>query len=135
LTALGGIDTVRARDGFADIVDCGTEADTAILDEGTLDTQTECETLDQPPLQPPQTTILTGPDNPTTRRTARFTFSADEESTFTCKLDAAAPVPCDSPEVFRGLTRTRHKMVIRATDLAGAADPTPAIYRWRITTP
>lgn len=136
LSALGGADRIEARDGFADTVDCGTEADTAVLDEGNLDTLSPpgtCETLDQPPLQAPETTILTGPDNPTTRRKAIFTFEADEAATFRCKIDSRALRACTSPKEYRNLTPGRHKVTVIATDLVGQADPTPARYRWRIT--
>ncbi len=132
LSALGGPDTVLARDGFADTVNCGTEADTAVLDEGTLDSQAECETLDQPPLQAPNTTILSGPPNRTPKKKAKFTFEADEQATFTCKLDNQAARACTSPAIFRRLREGRHTMTITATDLAGQADPTPAVDRWKV---
>lgn len=64
LTGGAGDDTIRARDGFADFVDCGEGGDTAEVD--TLDTVQECETVnlldvgnaneDRPP-----TVELTGP--------------------------------------------------------------------------
>lgn len=136
LTALAGADTVEARDGFADTVDCGTEADTAVLDEGTLDTLAPpgtCETLDQPPLLAPETTILTGPNNPTNKRKAKFTFEANEAATFQCKLDNRQFQNCTSPKRFQNLDPGRHKVQVVATDLVGQVDPTPDKYRWRIT--
>ncbi len=136
LSALAGIDRVEARDGFADTIDCGTQADTAVLDEGALDVLTPagtCETLDQPPLQAPETTILTGPDNPTPRRKAKFTFEADEAATFQCKIDNKQFRNCTSPKEYRNLDPGRHKVQVVATDLVGQTDATPDKYRWRIT--
>ncbi len=45
LSGGGGSDTIRARDGYADFVNCGEGADTAEVD--TLDTVQECETVDR----------------------------------------------------------------------------------------
>jgi hypothetical protein len=42
-----GADTVNARDGVADVVDCGPGPDKAIAD--AVDTTTSCETVDVPP--------------------------------------------------------------------------------------
>ena len=132
LSALAGADRVEARDGFADTIDCGSESDTAVMDEGTLDTQVLCETLDQPPLQPPETTITSRPSNRTTSRRARFRFEADEEATFRCKLDNRPATPCTSPKTFRNLSVGRHTVRITATDLVGQDDPTPAVDSWRV---
>ncbi len=134
LSSLAGIDRLEARDGFADDVSCGTQADTAVLDEGTLDTvNADCETLQQPPLQAPETTILTGPDDPTPKRTAKFTFEADEAATFQCKIDNKQFRDCTSPKRYRNLDPGRHKVTVFATDLIGQDDATPDKYRWRIT--
>lgn len=45
LTGGAGNDTIRARDGYADFVNCGEGADTAEVD--TLDTVQECETVNR----------------------------------------------------------------------------------------
>ena len=44
-------DTFHARDGFADNIICGEGSDTAIVD--TLDTVTDCETVDRAAFVPP----------------------------------------------------------------------------------
>ena len=93
----------------------------------------DCETLQQPPLQAPETTILTGPDDPTPKRTAKFTFEADEAATFQCKIDNKQFRDCTSPKRYRNLDPGRHKVTVFATDLIGQDDPTPDKYRWRIT--
>jgi Ca2+-binding RTX toxin-like protein len=56
-----GYDVVRARDGFADSGDCGTDDDTAFVD--ALDTLVGCELVDAPagPPEPPPATDTTAP--------------------------------------------------------------------------
>jgi hypothetical protein len=55
LNGLAGADRLEARDGVADTLDCGTEDDVAVVDFGTTDTFTGCETVDAaaaPPQDP-----------------------------------------------------------------------------------
>ena len=63
-----------------------------------------------------------------------FTFSADEQSTFTCKLDRAAAAPCTSPTT-RKLKPGRHTFTVTATDTAGNPDATPATLTVRVKKP
>jgi Tol biopolymer transport system component len=66
------------------------------------------------------------------RRRARFTFSSDlPGSHFECKLDKRGFRPCRSPFVRR-LRPGRHALRLRAISAAGLADPTSAVFRWRI---
>jgi Tol biopolymer transport system component len=66
------------------------------------------------------------------KRRARFTFSADlPGSRFECKLDKHPFRPCRSPFVRR-LRPGRHAFRLRAIGAAGLADPTPAVFRWRV---
>jgi hypothetical protein len=65
-----------------------------------------------------------------TRNAATFLLSADEPASFACSLDGAAYVPCSSPAVFTNLTSGWHTFAVRAIDVAGNADPTPAQARW-----
>lgn len=85
--------------------------------------------------QPPNTTILTGPSTQTNLASATFTFSSDvPASTFTCALDGAAATACTSPLTLNGLAAGAHQLQVTATDLAGVADPTPAVWSWTIST-
>lgn len=85
---------------------------------------------------PPDTTILSGPPNPTTNTNAPFSFSASEPgSTFECSLDGAAFSGCSSPVEYIGLTVGGHVFGVRATDPAGNTDSTPALYIWTIEPP
>jgi LysM repeat protein len=89
-----------------------------------------------PDTTPPETTIISGPDDPTTSTVATFTFSADEqEVTFECALDKAAFVVCTSPQSYADLSEGNHTFQVRATDAAGNTDPSPASYGWMVEEP
>jgi hypothetical protein len=80
----------------------------------------------------PETTVASAPAARTTTVSATFTFSANEPSSFECKLDAGAFAPCSSPKTHTGLTRAAHSFEVRAIDAAGNVDATPAVHRWTI---
>jgi hypothetical protein len=79
----------------------------------------------------PNTTITKKPAKQITTRRARFAFTSSEAgSRFQCKLDAKAWSACTSPKVVR-VRKGRHVFRVRAIDLAGNVDATPARYRFR----
>jgi hypothetical protein len=81
----------------------------------------------------PDTTIDSHPSARTRRRSASFTFSSPNSGvTFQCQLDGAGFAPCTPPVSYTALARTRHTFQVRALDVAGNADPTPATFNWRI---
>jgi hypothetical protein len=85
-------------------------------------------------LTAPQTTVESGPADPTTETQADFTFSADDPSaTFECSLDGGGWAPCSSPEALTGLAAGTHIFEARAVDPAGNVDPTPAAHTWTVT--
>jgi CSLREA domain-containing protein len=85
---------------------------------------------------PPDTSIDSGPADPTEATTATFTFSADEAgSTFECSLDGAAFAACVSAAELTGLTVGPHSFRVRAVDPAGNTDPTPDLYEWTVVAP
>jgi hypothetical protein len=82
----------------------------------------------------PETTIDSGPTDPTTETDAVFTFSADDASaTFECRLDGGAWAACASPETLTGLAPGAHVFEVRAVDPAGNADAAPAAHAWTVT--
>ncbi|KAA1395692.1 FG-GAP-like repeat-containing protein [Aeromicrobium ginsengisoli] len=82
----------------------------------------------------PKTRIDSGPANITNQTSATFTFSADEPATFECSLDAGAYSACHSGDTFGSLDSGTHTFAVRATDLAGNVDPTPATRSWIVDT-
>ncbi len=82
---------------------------------------------------PPQTTIRTGPAGSTTSPGATFSFSASEGgSTFACRLDAGAWIPCSSPRAYPSVGLGQHVFAVRATDGAGNTDLSPATRTWMV---
>ena len=62
---------------------------------------------------------------------ATFRFRASEQATFTCSLDGRT-FPCTSPLRNPHLASGAHRFDVRAVDLAGNADPTPAMQTWTV---
>ncbi|MDQ2969172.1 MAG: chitobiase/beta-hexosaminidase C-terminal domain-containing protein, partial [Actinomycetota bacterium] len=79
----------------------------------------------------PNTTILTKPSDPSSVAVPSFTFTSSEPgSTFECRIDGGAFVPCTSPHNVAGLTDNAHTFDVRATDPAGNTDATPDSWTW-----
>ncbi len=74
----------------------------------------------------PDTRIISASPSTHQSRTATFEFIATEVSTFTCRMDAATWSECTSPMTYSGLSQGSHAFEVRATDLAGNADSSPA---------
>ena len=84
---------------------------------------------------PPDTSITGGPSGTVSSSAASFSVSATEAgSTFQCRLDGAAWSACSSPMSYSGLADGTHTFDVRATDLAGNTDQTPATRTWTINT-
>ncbi len=83
----------------------------------------------------PQTTIDSTPADPTSATSAAFDFSADEGgSSFECRLDGGAWGACTSPKSYAGLADGSHTFQVRATDVAGNTDGSPASFTWLVDT-
>ena len=81
----------------------------------------------------PDTTITSGPSGRTNARSASFSFGDSEEgSTFDCRLDGARWKGCDSPAGYDGLASGGHTFEVRATDVAGNVDRSPAARAWSV---
>ena len=73
---------------------------------------------------PPETTIG---DGASAGSGAHFSFSANEAGArFECRLDGGAFDACASPAEYSGLADGSHTFSVRAIDVAGNVDPTPA---------
>lgn len=82
--------------------------------------------------QPPDTHLSSGPPPLTRELEATFTFSSTEAGNFECRLDAGAWSSCASPVTFTGLADGARSFDVRAVDLAGNVDATPASWTWTI---
>jgi hypothetical protein len=105
---------VRARDA------AGNEDTTPATLSWTVDTT------------PPDTTLTSHPPTSTRETSARFTFSSEEGATFECSLDEAAFETCTSPSHYAELREDVHTFQVRARDMAGNVDPTPASHTWKV---
>jgi uncharacterized delta-60 repeat protein len=87
----------------------------------------------QPDTTPPDTEISKGPKRKTTQRKAKIAFTSSEPgSSFECALDKGKFKPCTSPRKLKRLDPARHRFRVRAIDVAGNTDPTPAKTRWKV---
>jgi len=84
----------------------------------------------------PDTTITSGPADPSSSPDATFAFSSPEQgASFACSLDGGAWAACTSPHQLTGLPSGSHTLQVRATDAAGNVDATPAARTWTISMP
>ncbi len=68
--------------------------------------------------------------------TAAFSFIANEANPrFQCRLDEGAFSACTSPTTYTGLATGTHSFAVRAIDLAGNVDGSPAGHSWRAKPP
>jgi len=82
---------------------------------------------------PPVTSITGGPSGPTTDPAPTFTFVSNEPgSTFTCRIDSGAEIPCGSPYSPGVLSDGPHTFSVWARDPAGNPDDSPATRSFTI---
>jgi hypothetical protein len=87
---------------------------------------------DEADVTPPDTFILS---IDTDSSMATFEFSANEEATFECSLDAAPFTACTSPYVTPVLVAGPHTFEVRAIDASLNEDATPASHEWKFIEP
>jgi len=84
----------------------------------------------------PETTITSGPSGTVFPEAVIFKYRAEQEATFECSLDAGAYVACGSPTDYaNSITVGSHSFKVRATDLAGNRDATPAERSFTVVQP
>jgi hypothetical protein len=83
----------------------------------------------------PEVAITAKPSNPSNVTSPSFGFTANEASTFECKLDGSDFAPCSSPKIYTNpnLGDGLHSFAVRAIDTAGNIG-TSASYGWTIDT-
>lgn len=81
----------------------------------------------------PDTSITSSPDVFSSLTQATFHFSATESnSTFEASIDNAPYTVVPNPFTINGLVEGAHKIKIRAVDVAGNKDESPATFIWTI---
>jgi hypothetical protein len=91
----------------------------------------------QPPADTtaPDTTITSGPTGTTNDSTPTFAFTATEaNSVFECRVDSGSWADCTSPWTTSSLTDGAHTVSVRATDVAGNTDASPATRSFTVDT-
>ena len=91
-------------------------------------------------MTPPETTITSQPENPSTSANATFEFSDQAGSTYECVLD---PVdgeppnfqPCESGVTYENLLNGEHVFQVRATNALGIVEEAPVEYAWTVDVP
>jgi uncharacterized repeat protein (TIGR01451 family) len=83
----------------------------------------------------PDTTITANPANPTISASASFSFTGNDGSgsgvaSFQCALDGGGFAACTSPQTYTGLANGSHTFQVRAVDVAGNVDASPASFTW-----
>lgn len=81
---------------------------------------------------PPNTTITDAPPDPSFIDSASFSFTSTESGTFQCQLDGGGYSSCTSPKQYLELSQATHTFQVKAIDLAGNEDPTPASHTWQV---
>jgi hypothetical protein len=80
----------------------------------------------------PETSIGKHPKKKTTKKRAKFTFTANEAATFQCSVDGKPFAPCTSPFSFKVKKRGKHTFAVQAADAAGNVEATPVTASWKL---
>jgi subtilisin family serine protease/subtilisin-like proprotein convertase family protein len=114
-----GTHTFRVR-----AVDAGKVDPTPAIRRWTIDTT------------PPDTEITAGPSGPVSTNSASFQFVAPDDpgASFHCWLGDTELSPCTEPQDFANLPDGSYSFKVRARDVAGNVDPSPAIRTWTVDT-
>lgn len=87
---------------------------------------------------PPDTSITGGPTEgqPVASNSVSFSFQSTEPTSaaFECKLDSGAFGPCTSPKTYNSLADGQYTFQVRAIDLSGNVDASPATRTWTVDT-
>lgn len=84
---------------------------------------------------PPDTSITRGPSGPTRSTTATFAFAADDkDASFECSLGSSPFGACASPVSLGNLGEGAHTFRVRARDMVGNLEATPATRSWTVDT-
>jgi hypothetical protein len=83
----------------------------------------------------PRTILGKTPKKRTTKRTAKFTWTANEPAIFECRLDKGPTRACASPFRVRVKAGKRHTLRVTAIDAAGNVEARPESFSWKVLRP
>lgn len=115
-----------------DVSSTGNSGTIDVQASGKGTTKTTALILDISDNTTPETTIDSNPSDPSNNVNPSFTFGANEPATFECEVDNDGFGQCTSGDSFGPLSDDLHMFQVRATDIAGNTDQTPASYTWTI---
>jgi hypothetical protein len=96
-------------------------------------------TIDVQDTIPPDTVITSMPPSVTDSTTATFAFTGSDSGSgvagFECALDDGEFLSCNSGDAFSPLSIGGHFLAVRAFDVAGNRDLTPATFAWTVEPP
>jgi hypothetical protein len=125
--------------GIGDLSQPTPPADTPIDEPTPKELLKARQLLDQGPepsfedTRAPQTSFTRRPKRRLAGARAQYRFASSEPgSSFRCKLDRGRFKPCRSPKRLRHLAPGRHRFRVRAIDVWGNVDPTPAQHSFKV---
>ncbi len=124
----------EVRDGSGDTVACSDGADSVVADvEGTDPISADCESV-QFDFRP-DTRIEAGPADLSRNTAPSFRFSTTKQgSTFECSLDGRAFAACEAVHTLAAVKDGAHVLRVRARDIFGALDLSPAAHAFSVDT-
>ena len=108
---------------------------TSTTNSSSVKSKATSTTISQPAITdtaPPDTTIKTTLPAITNTGTANFILSSTEPGKFECRLNDQKWKKCVADYQLKNLVSGHYQLAVRAIDLAGNIDPTPATYNWTI---
>ena len=94
--------------------------------DGSSDSNEATTTTVNVDTKAPDTTVTEGPSGATSDSTPTFSFASSEPGTFQCSVDGGAFAACNSPITLAPLADGPHTFRVRAADMAGNVDSSPA---------
>jgi large repetitive protein len=94
-----------------------------------------------PDTRPPNTRISAAPVDNSSDTTVTFNFRGTDDKTpgpymtYQCRLDGGAWTACSPGHSYSNLSLTQHTFEVRAIDLSGNIDQTPAQHVWTVIEP
>jgi len=105
----------------------------AIDRAGRVSETTQVLTTELSAADAPDTTISSGPANPSNDNSATFAFVGSASAVaFDCQLDDGIYTPCASPTGYSDLSKGSHTFRVRAIDSRGLADLSAAEFTWTV---